>query len=139
MKNILILILVGISNIIFAQNTIKLSGKIVDENLNCLFGVIITNLNSGEQVLSDKNGRFEIKVTNNDSLEFRTVGLTTEKIKIKKSTNTVNLILISKKVNCLGALWTEKQYRKANREIEKQLRKLYKIAKKQDIWNKNCC
>jgi len=139
MKKILFLILVGISNIIFAQNGTKLSGKIVDDNLNCLFAVIITNLNSGEQVLSDKNGRFEIKVTKNDTLEFRTVGLTTVKIKINKRTNSVNLILINKNVNCLGAIWTDKQYRKANRKIEKQLRKLYKIAKKQDIWKKTSC
>jgi hypothetical protein len=47
-----------------------------------------------------KNGRCTIILTTNDTLEFRFVGLTTEKSPIKKAAQTLNLIMIDKTVNC---------------------------------------
>ena len=114
-------------------------GKIVNEKLTCLFGVKITNLNSGTESLSDQNGRYEIIATENDTLEFQIVGFTTDKIKIEKPTQTRNLIMMDKDVNCLGAIWTEKQYRKANKRIERQLKKLYKKAEKEKVWKNSSC
>ncbi len=123
----------------FAQIETIVRGKIVDEKLTCLFGVKITNLNSGTESISDQNGRYEIIASENDTLEFQMIGLTTDKIKIEKETETLNLIMMDKDVNCLGAIWTERQYRKAYREIEKRLKKLYKKAEKQNLWTKNNC
>ncbi|WP_072990258.1 carboxypeptidase-like regulatory domain-containing protein [Pseudozobellia thermophila] len=139
MKKIPLIILIGISNLTFAQIGTNLSGKIVDEKLTCLFGVKITNLNSGAESISDRNGRYEISATENDTLKFQMIGLTTDKIKIEKPTRTLNLIMIDKDVNCLGAEWTEKQYRKAYREIEKRLKKLYKKAEKRNAWKNSSC
>ena len=123
----------------FTQIGPNLSGKIVDEKLTCLFGVKITNLNSGAESISDQNGGYEIIATENDTLEFQMIGLTTDKIKIEKPTHTLNLIMMDKDVNCLGAIWTERQYRKAYREIEKRLKKLYKKAEKQNVWKNSSC
>ena len=139
MKKILLILIIGISNLTFSQIGTKLSGKIVDEKLTCLFGVKITNLNSGTESISDQNGQYEIIVSENDTLEFQIIGLTTDKIKIEKPTQTWNLIMMNKDVNCLGAIWTEKQYRKANKRIEKQLKKLYKKAKKEELWKNSSC
>ncbi|WP_378187549.1 carboxypeptidase-like regulatory domain-containing protein [Aquimarina sp. W85] len=139
MKKIILLSIIGISNLTFAQTGSKLSGKIVDEKLNCLFGVKITNLNSGTEFISDQDGCYKIIVTENDILEFQMIGLTTDKIKIEKSTQTLNLIMMDKDVNCLGANWTEKQYRKVSRKIEKELKKLYKKAEKQNVWKNSSC
>ncbi len=139
MKKILLILIIGISNLTFAQIETIVRGKIVDEKLTCLFGVKITNLNSGTESISDQNGRYEIIASENDTLEFQMIGLTTDKIKIEKETETLNLIMMDKDVNCLGAIWTERQYRKAYREIEKRLKKLYKKAEKQNLWTKNNC
>ncbi|PIQ17426.1 MAG: hypothetical protein COW66_11815, partial [Flavobacteriaceae bacterium CG18_big_fil_WC_8_21_14_2_50_34_36] len=70
----------------------------------------------------------------NDTLKFQMIGLTTDKIKIEKPTQTLNVIMINKEVNCLGANWTEKQYRKAYQQIEKRLKELYKKADDQNVW-----
>jgi hypothetical protein len=139
MKKILLIILIGIYNLTFAQIGTNSSGKIVDEKLKCLFGVKIRNLNSGAESLSDQNGRYEIIATENDTLEFQMIGLTNEKIRIEKPTQTLNLIMIDKDVNCLGAIWTERQYRKAYQEIEKRLKKLYKKAERQNVWKNSSC
>ena len=139
MEKILLILIIGISNLTFAQIGTKLSGKIVNEKLTCLFGVKITNLNSATESISDQNGRYEIIASENDTLEFQIVGLTTDKIKIEKPTRTLNLIMMNKDVNCLGAIWTEKQYRKANKRIERQLKKLYKKAEKENVWKNSSC
>ena len=139
MKKILLIFITGLSNLTFAQVGKTVSGKIIDDNLACLSGVKITNLNSGMESISDQDGRYKIIATTNDTLQFRFVGLTTEKIPIKKQAQVLNLIMIDKTVNDLGAIWTKRQYRKADRQIEKRLKKLYKKADKQNVWKNSSC
>ena len=139
MRKIVLIILIGISNFTFAQIGTKVNGKILDEKLSCLMGVKIRNLNNGNESISNQKGYYEIIATENDTLEFQMIGFTAERIKIEKTTQTCNLIMMNKDVNCLGAIWTEKQYRKAKRQIEKQLKELYKKAKKQNVWNNSYC
>ncbi len=139
MKKILLILIIGIYNLTYAQTKTNVSGKIVDEKLNCIFGVKVTNLNSGMETVSDQNGRYEIIATENDTLEFQMIGLTTDQIKIDKPTQTQNLIMMDKDVNCLGAIWTDKQYRKAYKQIESRLKKLYKKAEKQNVWRNSSC
>ena len=139
MKNILLILLIGISNWAYAQIEIKIDGKIVDENMTCLYGVKITNLNSGEETISDQNGTYEIIATEKDTIQFELIGMTTDKIKIVKPTQTLNLIMMDKDVNCLGANWSDKQYHKANRQIEKRLKQLYKEADKREVWKESSC
>ena len=139
MKRILLILLIGISNLTSAQMGTKLSGKIVDEKLTCLYGVKIKNLTKGTESISDQNGSYEISVEENDTLEFQMIGLTTDQIKIEKLTQTLNLIMMDKEVNCLGADWTESQYKKANRRIDMRLKKLYKKAEEQNVWKNSSC
>lgn len=47
--------------------------------------------------------------------------------------------MIDKTVNDLRAIWTERQYRKADRQIKKRLKKLYNKADKQNVWKNNSC
>jgi len=139
MNKILLILLLGISNLSIAQIDTTISGKIIDEKLTCIIGVRITNLNNGEESISDQNGRFRIITSEHDMIEFEMIGLTTERIKINNSTQILNVIMIDKDVNCLGADWSERQYQKAYRQIEKYLDKLYRKAGKQNVWNNSSC
>ena len=91
------------------------------------------------EAISGQNGRYKITATTNDTLQFRFVGLTTEKIPVKKQAQDLNLIMIDRTVNDLGAIWTKRQYRKTDRQIEKRLKKLYKKADKQKVWKNSSC
>ncbi|MEQ8238047.1 MAG: carboxypeptidase-like regulatory domain-containing protein [Cyclobacteriaceae bacterium] len=139
LKNIFFIALIVLSNLTFAQNHSIVKGKIIDDKFNCLLGVKITNINSRVVSMSDQDGNYEIIASENDTLAFQMIGLTTEEIKIEDSSQKLNLIMMDKDVNCLGAVWTEKQYRRAHRQIEKQLKKLYKKAEKQNAWKKESC
>ena len=139
MKRFIIILLIGVSNITFAQIDTKVSGKIIDEKMTCLFGVKITNLRSGTESRTDQYGFYEIKAMLNDTLKFQMIGLTSDKIKIEEPTQTLNVIMINKEVNCLGANWTEKQYRKAYQLIEKRLKELYKKADDENVWKNSGC
>lgn len=106
--HILPILLIGISNFTYAQTETKMSGKILDEKLNCLFGVKVTNVNTGADFFSDQNGNYELIVRENDTLQFRYVGYTTDRIKIENLAQSLDVIMINKEVNCLGADLSEK-------------------------------
>ena len=139
MKTILFILPIMICSLTFGQVGTKASGKILDEKLSCLFGAKITNLNNGAESIADKNGLYEIIAQENDTLEFQFVGLSTDKIRIEEPTKKLNLIMMDKEVNCLGAIWTDRQYKKAYRRIDKKLKKLYKKADKQNTWKNSSC
>jgi len=136
MNKVLFIIIIRFLNQTFSQSKIILTGKIVDENLTCLQGVKITNKTSGEVILTDQNGSYKITALKNDTISFEMVGLTTDNIKIERSTEPLNLIMMDKNVNDLGAIWTDKDYHQAHRQINKTLKKLYKKADKQNVWKK---
>lgn len=116
-----------------------IEGRIVDEKLTSLSGLIIINLNNRVNSMSDMNGCYKITAKENDTLKFRMVGLTSEIKIIERNNQTLNLIMIDKDINCLGAIWSKRKYRIENRKIEKKLKKLYKRAKKQKIWDRCYC
>jgi hypothetical protein len=109
-------------------------GKVIDENFNNLIAVNIYNLNSKESLRTDKNGFFETNAEIGDTLRFSFIGLTDEKIVIKDS-GFIKLIMIDKSVNCLGAEWSKGDYKKADRQIKKRIKKLYTEAELKEIWN----
>jgi uncharacterized protein YecT (DUF1311 family) len=41
---------------------------------------------------------------------------------------------MDKSVNCLGSPWTERQYSKSDRRINRKYKDLYKQADKKGIW-----
>lgn len=110
-----------------------IKGKIVDDKLSDLLAVNVKNLASNQHVLTDENGLFEIETKLGDTLEFSFVGLTTDKITISDTAN-IKLIMMDKSVNCLGAIWSKRDYKKAEKRIQKRLKALYKQAGKNQIW-----
>ncbi|AMM50931.1 hypothetical protein TH61_06675 [Rufibacter sp. DG15C] len=134
MRTIFIIMLSMVYQLASAQIVTNIEGKIIDDKLHCLTGVVISNLKSGAKATSDQKGQFKIIASQGDSLEFRMVGFTTDKILIKDSSLPIKLIMADKEVNCLGAFWTERQYRVASRRMDRRMKKLYKQANGKDAW-----
>jgi hypothetical protein len=126
------LILIICVNSIYCQD-ILIKGKIVDDKLSELLAVNVKNIESNRHALTNENGLFEIESNLGDTLEISFVGFTTERI-IVSDTGNIKLIMTDKSVNCLGAIWSKRDYKKANKRIEKKLKALYKQADKNQIW-----
>ena len=115
----------------YAQTPTK--GKVLDDGLKPVIASVL-NKATNSMVYTDRNGDFEIKSSIGDTLKILSIGLTPEYRIVADSTNKVNVILINKEVNCLGALWDEKDYRKAYQLLDRKYRKLYQVANKQNLW-----
>lgn len=124
----------SITNILHAQNG-RISGHIIDKNLNDLTGAQITNLNTHEKSYANEYGNYSIKAKMGDTLSFAFIGETTEKRMIIDTSKHLNILLINKTVNDLGAIWTKKQYKKAEREINRYYKQLEEKAKKEGKWD----
>ena len=132
-RTIVLLMLILSINPIFGQS-IKIEGKVINEKFNNLIAVNVDNLNSRESCVTDKNGFFETYAEIGDTLKFSFIGLTNDKIVINDS-EFIKLIMVDKSVNCLGAEWTKRDYEKADRQINKRMKKLYKEAGIKEIWD----
>jgi hypothetical protein len=88
-------------------------GRILEESLKPLPGAIISNTRTNEIVNSDAKGDFNTLAQFGDTLNFRFVGYTDE-YRIFKGEK-LNIILMDKQVNCLGAVWTKRQWKKASK------------------------
>ncbi len=119
-------------NSIYCQSILT-KGKVVDDKLTELIAVNVKNTKSGQHVLTDKHGNFEIETNIGDTLVFSYIGLTDELIVISEI-KSIKLIMTDKSVNCLGAEWSKRDYRKADKQIQKRLKTLYKEAEKNNIW-----
>lgn len=119
-------------NSIYCQDNL-IKGKIVDDKLSDLLAVNVKNIASNQHVLTNENGLFEIESNLGDTLEISFVGFTTERIVVLDTAN-IKLIMIDKSVNCLGAIWSKRDYMKAYKRIDKKLKSLYKQANKNQIW-----
>lgn len=126
----MILIICGHS--IYCQ-TFYIKGKIVDDKLSDLLAVNVKNLTSNKYVRTDENGLFGIQAKLGDTIEFSFVGLTTDRVTIADTAN-IKLIMMDKSVNCLGAEWSKREYKKADKRIQKRLEILYRQADKKRIW-----
>ena len=135
MKNTLLIILIFIYSLSFSQ----VKGKILNVNLQSLAGVKITNLNTGKVSHSDPNGCFKMEASAGESLRFEFPGLTSEKIEIIKNGQDIHLIMIDKDLNCIGQTLSQKQIEKNQKIIRKKLKKLYRKARKQKIWQAETC
>lgn len=138
MKTILglISILFLLSKICFSQ-TGAIEGKILDENLHQAIGTNVINKSTKDQTIADENGNYKINASKGDTLAFQYIGFTTEIRVVEKENEKLNIILMDKDVNCLGAVWSQRDYKKAYRRIEKQYRKLYAEAEEKKKWNEN--
>jgi len=131
-QTFIFLILIISVHSIYCQDFL-IKGKIVDDKLSDLLAVNVRNLTSKQHVVTDENGLFKIETKLGDTLEFSFVGLTTDKVTISDTAD-IKLIMMDKSVNCLGAIWSKHDYKKANKRIQKRLKALYKQADKNQIW-----
>jgi len=116
----------------FGQSLI--AGKIVDEKLQQFIGDVVINKSTNEKTISDKSGFYQIKGNRGDTITFECIGVTHEKRIISDLGSRINVILMDKSVNCLGAPWTQRQYKKADRLINRKYNDLYKQAERIGIW-----
>ena len=130
---VIVFILFFFTKLVYSQEFL-ITGKVIDENFNSLAGVIISNSKTQEYETTNTKGNFEIKADIGDSLKFKFVGLAPEVIMVD-SKREINLIMIDKTVNCLGGIYTKRDYKIAYRKIDKKQKKLYKEANKLRIWD----
>jgi hypothetical protein len=115
----------------YAQTPTK--GKVLDDGLKPVIASVL-NKATNSQVYTDRNGNFEIESSIGDTLKFLSIGLTPEYRVVRDSANKVNVILINKEVNCLGAIWDQRDYKRAYRLVDRRYKKLYIAASKQNVW-----
>lgn len=108
-------------------------GRVLNEDLKPLV-CAVANPSVSEKVLTDNNGDFSMKSKPGDTLIFSGIGFTDEIRIVGNSTKKINVILMNKQVNCLGAVWSKKEYKRANKRINALYRKLYATANKQNLW-----
>lgn len=113
----------------FGQRTL-IQGKIIDEKFQNVIGGVITNKATGDKVYSGPSGQFQINATTSDTLVFEFIPFTTETRIVINTNEKLKIILMDKEVNCLGAAWTDKQYKQANKRINKRYKDLYNQADK---------
>ncbi|WP_225000400.1 hypothetical protein [Cesiribacter sp. SM1] len=111
------------------------AGRIVNDEFEYVYRAKVTNKTTREITHSDTEGHYQIGASVGDTLTFEIIGYTPELRIIDKNPDVVNIILMDKSVNDLGTPWTERQYRRAHRRIEKIYCRLYKEADNKNIWN----
>jgi CarboxypepD_reg-like domain len=134
MRNLITILTIFISLTTFGQNRI-IKGKVVIEyTFEPLEYTIIKTKDT--QVSPDKNGYYEINISpQTDTIEFQAIGFTTEYRIVNDSISILNIILMDKKFNCLGAIMTKREVRKAEEHIRKREKKQYDLAREKNIWN----
>lgn len=100
----LIILLFGLFQTAFAQEK-TISGKITDEKGDALAGVIVRVKSNSKNTVSDLNGRFEIKASAGDVLEFSMVGMKREQITVGAS-GEINIRLVPDDVSLRGVIIT---------------------------------
>ena len=115
-----VLLLFFISALSFGQSTKLISGQVTDGH-NPLEKAIITNLDSGEDFLTDALGRYTAEAKIGDYLSYSYQGMDTIKIKIEDITRFLN-IKLNRKTNQLKEVTVTGEKKSAReKEIEMML------------------
>ena len=116
----------------YGQTSIK--GRILGPDLKPVVGASVINKSTNLNVRTDKNGDYQIRANICDTLNFFSIGLSPESRIIEVLTKKCNIILIDKEVNCLGAIWDERDYKRAYRRVNNSYKKLNKLANTGELW-----
>ncbi|QQL48706.1 hypothetical protein [Mucilaginibacter ginkgonis] len=117
-----------------SRQTTYISGKVIDEHLQQFTGAKITNKTSNIIRFANANGLYSIPANLGDSLVFSFRGTAAETRIVKVFTRPTNVLLMNKTVNDLGAVWTKKQWLKAEKEVDKKYRSLLDKARSRGVW-----
>lgn len=118
----------------FAQSG-KIKGRVVGEQLENVPGAEIINLRTHQEVVADASGFYDINAAIGDTLTFKFIGYTQEKRVVVNIAKNINVLLIDKAVNDLGAIWTKKQWKKAEEAKNNYYKQLEKKADQLGKWN----
>lgn len=138
MKVFIVLTFLFITNVVKFQTSF-VTGRVIDEKMKNLLGAEITNLRTHQHIIADTGGFYHIKASVGDTLIYKWVGCTPEIRVINGTTKHINVLLMNKTVNDLGAIWTKRQWEKANNQTLKTYKKLEAQAKRMVNGNINSC
>ena len=94
-KNILLILLVGVSFLGFSQTNTKLKGQIVSANNKTLSAAHVINLNSVVGTITTESGYFEIPTKANDTILVSYLGFESIKLKVTNDLLKGNELIIS--------------------------------------------
>ena len=100
----LVILLSGLYLAAFSQEK-TLSGKVTDEKGDALAGVTVTVKAGSKSTISDLNGRFEIKASAGDILEFSMVGMKREQITVGAAAE-INVRLVPAEISLKDVIIT---------------------------------
>jgi len=121
-----------ICSICSGQKTIK--GRVLDSELKPVVAARVESKLKNLRFYTDINGDYHIEASVGDTLKFSSIGLSPESRVITVLSRDCNIILIDKEVNCLGAVWDERDYKKAYRQVNRKYNRLYIEANKKKLW-----
>lgn len=114
------------------QITIK--GRVLDAELKPVIGGLVESKLKNLKFYTDINGDYYIETSIGDTLKFSSIGLSPETRVIRGRARDCNIILIDKEVNCLGAIWDERDFKKASRQMNRRYSCLYIQADEKKLW-----
>jgi hypothetical protein len=116
----------------FGQNTISISGKVIDESFVELPGVLI--IVDGKQIATtDFDGKFQIEINKDiQKLDFRFIGIESLTVTLKENCSNLELVLLNEGGCYLGAS-IQKVNRIRKRRFDNRS-KLHKIAYEKGIF-----
>ena len=135
MKKLLFVSIFSILSIVAHSQTGVIKGRVIDGNLDGIIGAEIMDNRTNHKVYADAKGMFNIDADAGDTLTFYFVGSAKENRVVKNKVSHINVILINKETNDLGAIWTKRQWAKANKQIERKYKKLEEMAEQTGKWD----
>ncbi|ALL05973.1 hypothetical protein AQ505_10990 [Pedobacter sp. PACM 27299] len=106
----------------------------LDSELKPIVAARVENKLKNLRFYTDINGDYNIETSIGDTLKFLSIGLSPESRVIMDLSRDCNIILIDKEVNCLGAIWDERDYKKAYRQVNRKYNRLNIEANKKKLW-----
>ena len=120
--------------LVYSQNR-QIKGRILDEQLNPVLGAQINDLENHQSSITDADGHYGISASVGDRIEYKFVGSTNETRIIINPEKHINVILMNKTINDLGAILTKKQWERAERKMKRYYDQLEIKADQSGKWN----
>ncbi len=130
----LLLLLILSCKLSSAQTIATIKGRIIGQAMEELEGVTVVNVCHTEMATSNNRGFFQIKAAKGDTLIFISTKYSTGKSFVKRLSDNVNVVMITRKAAALPIGFTESDYKKAAREDEKLYDILEKGAERNGTW-----
>jgi hypothetical protein len=118
-----------------AQTSATIKGRVIGQNMEELEGVNIINLCNAESATTNNRGFFRINAVKGDSLLFTCKKYSKDQRAVKRLTDNVNVVMITRKTASLPENFTNDEYKTAARADDKLYNILDKGAEREGIWN----